>query len=330
MKRFVTLAILLTLLILAGMVGFHIFSEPGWLESLYLAIITLTTVGSREPEHLDADGKVFVMCYLICGLSVFSYSAFQLGSVVVNAELRGIFERRKMQQQIDQLRDHYIVAGLGRMGDTICEYLQQRKKPFVIVDVNEERLKEVCKEAGWMFIHGDATDDSVLKAAGIDRARSLASVLPTDADNVYVILSARLLNSKLQIVARASTEKAIEKMERAGASRVISPFSTGAVKIARFMINPSIEDFLEVADNRGADWELADVLIRESSSLVGKKLMETDLRDRGVMVIGIRRASGERLMPPPGSAVIHAGDSLFAFGSASAVNAMIGESAGEA
>jgi voltage-gated potassium channel len=265
----------------------------------------------------------------VCGLSVFSYSAFQIGSVVVNAELRGIFERRKMQQQIDQLRDHYIVAGLGRMGDTICEYLQQRGKPFVIIDINEERLQEVCKEAGWSYIHGDATDDNVLKAAGIDRARSLASVLPTDADNVYVILSARMLNSKLQIVARASTEKAVEKMERAGASRVISPFSTGAVKIARFMINPSIEDFLEVADHRGADWELADVQIGESSSLVGKQLMETDLRDRGVMVIGIRRASGERLMPPPGTAVIHAGDSLFAFGSTSAVNAMIGESTGE-
>ena len=154
-------------------------------------------------------------------------------------------------------------------------------------------------------------------------------MLPTDADNVYVILSARMLNSKLQIVARASTEKAVEKMERAGASRVISPFSTGAVKMARFMINPSIEDFLEVADHRGADWELADVQIGEASALVGKQLMETDLRDRGVMVIGIRRASGERLMPPPGTAVIHAGDSLFAFGSTTAVNAMIGESTGE-
>lgn len=329
MKRFVTLAILLTTLILFGTVGFHFFCRAEWLESLYLAVITLTTVGSREPPDLDADGKVFVMIYLVCGLSVFSYSAFQIGSVVVNAELRGLFERRKMQQQIDQLTDHYIVAGLGRMGDTICEYLQQRGKPFVVIDIEEGRLEEVCQENGWKYIQGDATDDNVLKAAGIGRARSLASVLPTDADNVYVVLSARLLNSKLQIVARASTEKAVEKMERAGASRVISPFSTGAVKMARFMINPSIEDFLEVADHRGADWELADVQIGESSSLVGKQLMETDLRDRGVMVIGIRRASGERLMPPPGTAVIRAGDSLFAFGSTTAVNAMIGESTGE-
>jgi voltage-gated potassium channel len=269
------------------------------------------------------------MVYLILGLGVFSYSAFQIGSVVVNAELRGMFERRKMQKHIDQLKDHYIVCGLGRMGDTICEYLQQRGKPFVVIDNNESRLNEICGGDGWNYIHGDATDDSILKSAGIDRAKSLASVLPTDADNVYVILSARLLNQNVQIVARAGNEKAVEKMERAGASRVISPFSTGAVKIARFMLNPSIEDFLEVADNRGTDWELADVQISEKSTLIGKQLMETDLRDRGVMVIGIRRVDGERLMPPPGTAIIKAGDSLFAFGSTNAVNAMISESSGE-
>ena len=329
MKRFVALAILLTLLALLGTVGFHLTSDTGWLESLYLAIITLTTVGSREPPKLDADGQIFVMVYLVIGLGVFSYSAFQIGSVVVNAELRGMFERRKMQKHIDQMNDHYIICGLGRMGSTICEYLQNRGKPFVVIDHDESRLEDVCISDGWSYIHGDATDDSVLKRAGIDRAKSLASVLPTDADNVYVILSARLLNNQIQIVARASEEKAVEKMERAGASRVISPFSSGAVKIARFMINPSIEDFLEVADNRGTDWELADVQVSPNSTLIGKQLMETDLRDRGVMVIGIRRSDGERLMPPPGTAVIQAGDSLFAFGSTNAVNAMISESTGE-
>jgi len=329
MKRFVALAILLTLLVSFGTIGFHLTSETDWMDSLYLAVITLTTVGSREPPQLDSDGKIFVMIYLILGLGVFSYSAFQIGSVVVNAELRGMFERRKMQKHIDQLKDHYIVCGLGRMGGTICQYLQDRGQPFVVIDNDESRLENVCVSDGWNYIHGDATDDSILKSAGIDRAKSLASVLPTDADNVYVILSARLLNQNLQIVARAGDEKAVEKMERAGASRVISPFSTGAVKIARFMINPSIEDFLEIADNRGTDWELADVQISPNSTLIGKKLMETDLRDKGVMVIGIRRSDGERLMPPPGSAIIQPGDSLFAFGSTNAVNAMISESSGE-
>ena len=162
---------------------------------------------------------------------------------------------------------------------------------------------------------GDASDDRVLMQAGIARAKALATVLPTDADNVYVALTARLLSSKLEIIARASDEAAALKLERAGANRVVSPYSTGAQKIARFMLNPNIEDFLEIADHKGQDLELADVQISADSPYVGKKLMETDLRDEGVMIVGIRRRNGERLMPPPGNAVIEAGDCLFAFGS---------------
>lgn len=231
-----------------------------------------------------------------------------------------------MLKKINALENHFIVCGMGRMGETICHYLFERGKPFLVIDVNAERLAKVCEEQGWLYIHGDATDDEILHSAGATRARSLASVLPTDADNVYVVLSARIMSAELQIIARAGDEKAANKMERAGATRVISPLSTGAVKIARFMLNPSIEDFLEIADEHGNELELADVQITEGSIYVGKTLMETDLRERGVMVIGIRRKNGERLMPPPGSSVIQPGDSLFAFGSVAAVNAMIGES----
>jgi voltage-gated potassium channel len=139
-------------------------------------------------------------------------------------------------------------------------------------------------------------------------------------------LTARLLSSKIEIIARASDEGAALKLERAGANRVVSPYSTGAQKIARFMLNPNIEDFLEIADHKGQDLELADVQIASDSPYVGKQLMETDLRDAGVMIVGIRRKNGDRLMPPPGNAVIQAGDCLFAFGSTTAVNRMIGES----
>ena len=144
--------------------------------------------------------------------------------------------------------------------------------------------------------------------------------LPTDADNVYVVLSARMLASELQIIARADNEKAVVKLERAGATRVVRPFSTGAHKMARFMLHPNIEDFLEIADRRGHELELADVQIGADHPLVGKRLMDTTLREQGVMVIGIRRQNGDKLMPPPGTAVIMAGDSLFAFGSTQAVN----------
>lgn len=230
-----------------------------------------------------------------------------------------------MQNEIAKLRDHFLICGVGRMGIAIAEHLAARNTPFVIIDDNEEHLESTCSARGWYGICGDATDDTVLTNAGIQRARGLATALPTDADNVYVVLSARMLCSDVQIIARASDDAAMKKLERAGATRVVSPFSSGAVKMARFMLNPSIEDFLEVADDRGRDLELADVQIGEASPLVGKRLADTDLRERGVMVIGIRRANGERLLPPSGSAVIQAGDSLFAFGSSEVVNAMIGE-----
>ena len=313
----------LLLLTTVGMIGLRLITGASWLDCLYMTVITLTTVGFSEAVPLDDAGKAFIIVYLVLCLGIFTYSAFQLGQWIVNAELRSVLENRRMDQSIARLRDHFIVCGYGRMGSTICTYLSDRKRPFVVIDTDEDRLRECCGPNNWNFVIGDATDDNILEDAGIARASSLASVLPTDADNVYVVLSARLLNSRLKIIARASDEKAILKLDRAGATRVVSPFSSGAVKMARFMLNPSIEDFLEIADERGNELELADVHISDQSQYVGKRLMDTDLRDKGVMVIGIRRSTGERLMPPPGTAVLQAGDSLFAFGSSEAVTEII-------
>lgn len=323
MKRITVIVALLLVLSGAGTVGIHWLTGRTWLESAYLAVITLTTVGSEDVPNKDPRAMLFIMGYLVCGLGIFSYSAFQIGAAVVDLQLRRILEKRRMEKSIDALHDHFVICGLGRMGTTMCMHLAARKQPFVVIDHDELRLQHVARERGWMCLHGDATDDQVLTAAGTDRARSVATVLPTDADNVYVVLSVHMLAPNVPIIARASDDAAMKKLLRAGASRVVSPFTSGAVKMARFMLNPSIEDFLEVADEHGSDLELADVLISETSPYVGKQLAQTDLRQRGVMVIGIRRANGERLLPPPGNAVIEPGDSLFAFGSAAAVNAMI-------
>lgn len=325
--RQILLAIsLLFLLTVGGAVGFRTVTDSDWVESFYMAVITVTTVGYRDPEGLTSTGKIFVICYLFVGLGTFTYSLSLLGQWVISENVRRIIERRRMEKSIHRLKDHYIVCGMGRMGLTICEYLAQKGRPFVVIDNDDDRLAEICGPRNWHFIGGDATDDAVLLQAGIHEARSLATVLPTDADNVYVVLSSNMLAPQLQIIARASDEKAIEKMEHAGASRVISPFSSGAVKMARFMLNPTVEDFLEIADSQGTELELADVQITAGSPYIGKKLMETDMRSKGVMIIGIRRANGERLMPPSGGAIIQPGDSLFAFGSTTAVQAMIAES----
>ena len=168
-----------------------------------------------------------------------------------------------------------------------------------------------------ILMAGDATDDGMLTKCGIEKAHSLATVLSTDANNVYVVLTARMLSDRIQIIARASDESAIQKIERAGANRVVSPYSTGATKIARFMINPKVDDFMEIAGQSG--FEMADIKISENNPYLGKKLLETDLRDLGIIVIAIGRESGERLMPPPGTAEIQINDSLFILGSSQSI-----------
>ena len=322
MRRILTIAALLLLLTLIGTLGFRLIEGARWLDCLYMAVITLTTVGFEHTIQPSDAGKIFIILYLVFGLGLFTYSALMVGQWVVNVELRSLWEKRRMEKKISHLKDHYIVCGCGRMGTTICDYLSQRKEPFVVVDHDEDVLRASCSETGRLWLVGDATDDDVLTKAGVAQARSLATVLPTDADNLYVTLSARLLGPDLQIVARASDEAAVEKLRRAGATRVVSPFASGAVRMARFMLHPSIEDFLEITDRHGSELELADIQIAAGSPYVGSKLMETDLRERGLMVIGIRRASGESLMPPGGSATIQEGDSLFMFGRADAVNAL--------
>ncbi|MCA9116110.1 MAG: potassium channel protein, partial [Planctomycetaceae bacterium] len=325
--REITHVLLLLLgLTLGGTLGFRLIEGADWLDCLYMAVITLTTVGFEHTVVPGPNGKIFIICYLMVGLGAFSYSAFQLGQWIVNSQLRLVLERRKMEKKTARMEGHHIVCGLGRMGTTICEYLQQRGRPFVVIDHDEEQLIRICSERSWVYLAGDATSDETLLAAGIERARSLATVLATDADNVYVVLSARLLNEKLQIVSRALDEKAIEKMERAGANRVISPFSSGAVRIARCMINPGIEDFLEVNVARNSQLELAELLMDESNPWVGSRLKELNLDSHGLVVVGVRRADGTCYVPPDGSTVILVDDTLFTFGSSDALNSVMAQS----
>ena len=301
-RRLRTTIGLLAALTVIGTVGFKFFStspETTWIDSLYMTITTMTTVGYGEIVPLNSWGRLFVVSFLITGFGVVSFGAVEIGQWVFSADARNFLERRKMDKKILQLKDHYIVCGFGRMGWTICDHLSQRGKPFVVIDTDEKLLQTNCTPQQWLYVVGDASDDRILTRAGISRAKALAAVLPSDADNVFVTLTARLLSGKINIITRATEDSASLKLERAGASRVVSPYSTGAQKIARFMLNPNIEDFLEIADNTGKDLELADVEIPAHSPYVGLKLAETDLRDEGVMIVGIRRKSGERLMPPP-------------------------------
>ena len=329
MRRIAWIIGLLTTLVTVGAIGFRVASQAAWIDCFYMAVITITTVGFNEAVPLGSWGRLFVMVYLFCGLGVFTYMLAQIGEWVMSARVQTMLELRRMQKRIDDFNNHYIICGAGRMGRTIAQFLKEREKPFVLIDCDEEVLSSVCDKGNFASILGDATQDETLQQAGIDRAASLAIVLPTDADNLFVTLSARLLKPDLQIVARAQEDETTQKLERAGANRVISPTSTGATKMARFMLAPSMEDFFTLADDAGETLELADFCINDCSPFVGKRLSETGLRGQGVMIIGIRRESGERLIPPDGSTELRGGDCLYAFGDLSAVEGVLAANEGE-
>lgn len=316
MRRLLQIPLLLLAMLLAGALGLHLLTEQPLLVCFYQAVVMLTTVGSSEPSPLTDTTRLFLITYLICGVGLVTYSAYQFGETLVNANLRQLLERRRMENRISKLEQHFIVCGYGRMGATLCRYLETRRQPFVVIDEDEELFDEEFHGRQWKYICGDASHDDTLIAAGIRQARGLTSVLPTDADNLYVVLSARLLAPGLQIVARASDERATKKMMQAGATRVINPFSEGATRIARCMLSPSLENFVAVAESEGVDWQIADFVVGEDSRLVGLRISDSGVRDLGVMLLGVARHSGEKHFPPPSNLQLAAGDSVFAFGSA--------------
>ena len=319
MRRLTQIPLLIAAVLLIGTIGLHLLTRQSLLDCFYQSVILLTTVGCKEPAPLDDATKLFIVGYLSCGIGVVTYGGVQFGQLLMNTDLQALLERRRMEKDISRLANHFIVCGLGRMGATLCEYLESRKQPFVVIDENPAVFDEDIRFKHWKFLVGDASQDEILHLAGVSKARGLTTVLPTDADNLYVVLSARLLCPTLQIVARASDDRASQKMTQAGATRVMNPLSSGAIRMARFMLSPSIENFVEVAESEGVDWEIADVQVPAESALVGLRLSESGLRDSGIMLLGVRKVSGQKIFPPPGNLVIEPGDNLFAFGNSEGV-----------
>lgn len=316
--------IIVVLVVLTGVGTGWFWLVEGWplVDSAFMTVITLSTVGYNEVRPLSDRSRVFVMIYLVCGLGVFLFAVVQLGEMIVRAELRTWLRKRGMNSTLQSVKNHFIVCGFGRMGRTICRHLADRKLPFVVIDQNENTLAE-CEQHNWPCVRDDATSDCTLLDAGIDRARGLAVVLDSDADNLYVVLSARLIAPDLQIIARASDESSAHKMEKAGANRVVSLFANGAATMAQLLINPHVEDFFEFVSGTGATLDLAEIRVSANSPCVGRPLSDTDFRSRGVIVVAIRRPNGEVLLPPSGSSVIDADDVLIALGKVAAISAVL-------
>jgi voltage-gated potassium channel len=289
----------------------------GFFDALYMSVITLTTVGYLEVHPLSAGGRVFTMGYLLAGVFTMFYAATEIVRAVVSGEVRGDLGRRRMERMLEKLHEHVIVCGYGRMGHLVCAEFSARKRPFVIIERHGELLADFALPHG-VPLPGDATSDEVLRRAGVERARSLVTVAASDADNLFITMSARLLNDRLHIVARADGEEAERKLLRAGATRVVSPYLIGGQRVAQAVLRPTVLDFLELATRRDyLELEIEEVAVAAGSALAGAPVRDSRIRSElGIILVAIKSRDGKMMFNPPPDTVLNPGDVLVALGHA--------------
>lgn len=303
------------LILLFGTTGYRLIEGWSLLDCLYMTVITLTTVGFGEIHPLTSHGRVFTIVLIFFGMGVVGYAFVSATRFVVEGEILALITRRRHMRAVERIHDHFIVCGFGRMGSFIAQQLHERGIPFVLVE-DKPAIQEKIIQLGYLMSPGDATDEEILKSAGIETARGLVAVLNSDAENLYAVLTARELNPNLEIVARASDDAAQKKLMRAGATRVISPYKIGGMRMVMGMLKPAVMSFLEVVmDHKDMSIEIEEIQVGKGSQYSGKKLVETDIRrDLDLIVIGIKKHYGDMVFNPGPQTVVEAHDTLIAMG----------------
>ena len=301
-----------------GTVGFRWVEGWEWFDSFYMTLITLSTVGFEELHPLSQQGRVFVSILILTGVTVIFVSIGVLGDFVVKLELADYFGRRRSRRMVGKLSGHYIICGLGRVGRGAVQELRRSGALLVAIDRDPQKAQWAIDQEIPTIV-GDSTQDETLREASIGVAAGLVSAIASDADNVYVVLSARVLNTKLLISARASNEQAEEKLRRAGATTVFTPYSFIGHRLAQSMLRPHVTSFLDIASafQRSADLELEfeQLKVSASSAVSGKTLEDSGIKEKhGVIVMAIMKPDGEMQFNPPGKSVIEPDDVLIAMG----------------
>jgi voltage-gated potassium channel len=313
-KRIWIALIGLAVVVSGGSLTFHVIEGFAPLDSIYFTVITLTTVGYGDIRPASPEGKVAALLFIVAGVVLIGLLVGSLTEMLVEMQVRRVLGRRKLEKEISALKDHFIVCGFGRIGSIVCRELHQDRVPFVVIEADEELLPKADAE-GYLYLLGDATDDAALNQAGIQRAKGLVAVLGTDADNVYITMSARDLNRRLHIVARGEDDRTARKLARAGASRVVSPYEIGGQRMAHAILRPNVIDFIEAATRAGTEINMEEILVRDSSPVAGKTLMESGIRQEfGVIIVAIRKPDGRMTFNPESTAEIEPDDVLITMG----------------
>lgn len=327
-------ALLVLLLIMGiGTGGYMVLEGYGWLDALYMTVITIATVGYREIQEPTAQGKMFTIVLIILGVGAGAWAVTRAVEVTLGAPLWSSVQRRRMNDRIARMSGHYIVCGYGRLAGRIVQDLLARGEPCVVVDSDME-VAERLLAAQIVHVLGDATQDEVLLQAGVERARGLVSALNSDANNVLTVLTARGLNGRLLIVARADAETSENKLKRAGANRVITPESIGGHRLAIALLRPSVHDFLNriFSFRENLEVDVGQLTISASSPFAGQTIAGCDLRRmRNVSILAIEKMDGDFVLNPDAQRRIEPNETLILIGPAEAIyelEAMYGHSEG--
>ncbi|HBN08883.1 MAG TPA: hypothetical protein DD435_09625 [Cyanobacteria bacterium UBA8530] len=323
--------VLLTLVVLAGAVGYHLLSKLNYLDSFYMAITTLFTVGFRELGQVNNATKLFTILYLITGLGVATYALSNLTALIVEGDLQGYLRERRMEKRLQDLRDHVIVCGFGKMGFQAAWELKQAGVPFIIIEREANKGSKNPRFEGDIFLYGNAMDELILQRAGIRSARGLITTLTTDADNVLVTLTAKQLAPDVPIVARAAQLGMENKLKAAGADHIVSPYEIGGRRMAALLMNPNLMDMFDIVLNQDQlELGLERIQIHPSSWMAGKVLRDARMRDTtGCLIVGIRREGQGLHFNPQGSDSFEAGDEVLVMGPTAALKSFESQARGE-
>ena len=316
MKKILIAVFSLFIILVFGSTGYILLEGTNLTDAVFMTVISITTVGFKEVVPLSQAGKFFTIFLIFGGVGFFLYMVSLITEAMIEGGLHTYLRRRLMEKKLDFMKDHYIVCGFGRIGKVISKILHENKRPFLIIENNPEEIQAI-DELGYLVLQGDSTNDDILQKAHIMDAKALIAVTSSDADNVYIILSARGLKSDIYILARSSGKKGAQtKLLRAGANKVFSPYEIGARRMAQSLVRPTVIDFIDLTVHEGElGLRLEELQVSGTATFVNKTLMDSGIRsEHDLIVVAIKRLKGEMLFNPSSSTEILAGDILVVLG----------------
>jgi voltage-gated potassium channel len=319
-QRLRLLLMILLVTIICSTCGYLIIEGGTFIDALYMSVITIATVGFKEVYALSPTGKIFTMIVIVSSVVTLAYTVGTLGQLLIEGELREILGRRKMEKQLKEMKNHFIIVGYGRVGQMVYTEFCRQGISSVIIENDPEMLPALHRNCP-LVVEGSAIEDEVLLSAGITAARGLVSTIPSEADSVYIALTARQLNPKLDIIARADSKAMEKKLQRAGADRVVIPYEIGGKRLALACLRPNVVDFMTMESTGGKlGLSIEEVQVPKGSPMAGQSLKNPDFRARyEVTVVGIKKQSGDLELHPSGDIVIEEEDILVLIGKTEAL-----------